>query len=110
MKILNAYQIVCNFCRKPLPLKDLQSHEGACERSKCSNELCGLVLANVPDTVKFIVAGEEKISCSKKCKKVTKFSMMMRRNSESEVLRAFESMLRKKSGKKVATSSNFQAN
>ena len=107
MKILNAYQIVCNFCRKPFPLKDLQSHEGACERSKCSNELCGLVLANVPDTVKFMVAGEEKVSCSKKCKKVTKFSIMMKRNSEAEVLRAFESMLRKKSGKKVSASSNF---
>ena len=110
MKILNSYQIICNFCRKPFPLKDLQAHEGACERSKCSNELCGLALANVPETVKFMVAGDEKVACSKKCKKVTKFAMMLKRNSEAEVLRAFESMLRKKSGKKVAASSNFPAN
>jgi hypothetical protein len=109
MKILNTYQIICNFCRKPFPLKELNAHEGACERSKCSNELCGLVLSNVPDTIKFMVAGEEKVACSRKCKKVTKFSMMLKRNSEAEVLRAFESMLRKKSGKKVASSISFPA-
>jgi hypothetical protein len=50
--------------------------------------------------VKFYILGDEKVACSKKCKKVTKFSIMLRRSSEAEVLRAFENMLRKKSGKK----------
>ena len=101
LKILyNNYQIVCNFCRKPMLYKEIISHEGACERSKCSNELCGIALANVPDTVKFVFNGEEKVACSRKCKKVTKFSIMLKRNSEAEVLKAFELMLRKKSGKK----------
>ena len=40
--------------------------------------------------------GEEFVSCSKKCKKVTKFAYMLRQNNEQEILRAFESMLRKK--------------
>ena len=40
--------------------------------------------------------GEEFVSCSKKCKKVTKFAYMLRQNNEKEILRAFESMLRKK--------------
>jgi hypothetical protein len=100
LKILGTYQITCNFCRKPYPIKDIKAHEGACERSKCSNELCGISLENLPDTVKFYIYGDEKVACSKKCKKVTKFSIMLRRNSEAEVLRAFETMLRKKSGKK----------
>jgi hypothetical protein len=101
MKILNKYQLVCNFCRKPYPIKDIVGHEGACERSKCSNELCGISLENLPDTYKFYVpGGDEKVACSKKCKKVTKFSILLRRNSEADVLRAFEGMLRKKSGKK----------
>ena len=45
--------------------------------------------------------GEEFVSCSKKCKKVTKFAYMLRQNNEQEVLRAFESMLRKKIKKQV---------
>lgn len=101
MKILLSYQVNCNFCRKPFPIKEIKTHETACERSKCSNELCGLQLENVPGTVKFYVGGEEKIACSKKCKKVTKFAFMLRKTSEADVLRAFESMLRKKSGKKA---------
>lgn len=40
--------------------------------------------------------GEAFVSCSKKCKKVTKFAYMLRQNNEQEILRAFESMLRKK--------------
>ena len=44
--------------------------------------------------------GEEFVSCSKKCKKVTKFAYMLRQKNEQEILRAFESMLRKKAIKK----------
>lgn len=50
----------------------------------------------MPDIVKFTINGEEKITCSKKCKKVAKFSYMLKKNNENEVLKAFESMLRKK--------------
>lgn len=47
--------------------------------------------------------GEEFVSCSKKCKKVTKFAYMLRQNNEQEILRAFESMLRKKARKNSQT-------
>ena len=40
--------------------------------------------------------GEEFVACSKKCKKVTKFAYMLKQQKEQEVLRAFETMLRKK--------------
>ncbi len=50
----------------------------------------------MPDTIKFKINGEEKVTCSKKCKKVAKFQYMLKKNNETEVLRAFESMLRKK--------------
>ena len=45
--------------------------------------------------------GEEFVSCSKKCKKVTKFAYMLKQNNDQEILRAFESMLRKKLKKSV---------
>lgn len=70
----------------------------------CSNELCGLsllendqklliddydesidqVLARNPETnrVKFTIMGEEFVSCSKKCKKVTKFAYMLQQKNE----------------------------
>jgi hypothetical protein len=51
--------------------------------------------------VKFLIGQDEKVACSKKCKKVTKFAYMLKRTSEAEVLRAFELMLRKKSTKKI---------
>ena len=51
------------------------------------------------EKIKFTIMGEEFVSCSKKCKKVTKFAYMLRQNNEQEILRAFESMLRKKARK-----------
>ena len=53
-------------------------------------------LENMPDIVRFVINGEEKVTCSKKCKKVAKFAYMLKKNNENEVLKAFESMLRKK--------------
>ena len=66
----------------------------------CSNELCGLSLIDdqlvlddldedveavlarnldlTSNRVKFSIMGEEFVSCSKKCKKVTKFAYMLR--------------------------------
>lgn len=57
----------------------------------------------MPDIVKFVIAGEEKVACSKKCKKVSKFAFMLKRTSEADVLRAFELMIRKKASKKNKT-------
>lgn len=55
----------------------------------------------MPDAMRFVVNGEEKLTCSKKCKKVAKFACMLKKNNnETEVLRAFETMLRKKIAKK----------
>lgn len=54
----------------------------------------------MPGIVKYVIAGDEKVACSKKCKKVSKFAYMLRRTSEADVLRAFEFMLRKKASKK----------
>lgn len=47
--------------------------------------------------------GEQCIACSKKCKKVTKFAYILRRNAEEEILNAFESLLRKKQKKNSLT-------
>ena len=52
--------------------------------------------------IKFTIMGEEFVSCSKKCKKVTKFAYMLKQHNEQEILRAFESMLRKKLKKSTA--------
>jgi len=43
----------------------------------------------LPDTVKFKIkiTGEEKVACSKKCKKVTKFGYILKRTNESEILK-----------------------
>lgn len=63
--------------------------------------------------IKFTIMGEEFVSCSKKCKKVTKFAYMLKQHNEQEILRAFESMLRKKLKKSVSatiTSSKMQPN
>jgi hypothetical protein len=43
---------------------------------------------------------QEKFACSKKCKKVAKFGFILKMGSESEALKAFESMMRKKMNKK----------
>jgi hypothetical protein len=58
-------------------------------------------LEGMPDIIKFTINGEEKVTCSKKCKKVAKFQFMLKKNNETEVLRAFESMLRKKIAKNI---------
>jgi len=43
---------------------------------------------------------EEKVACSKKCKKVAKFGFVLKLGSESEALRAFEKMMRTKMTKR----------
>jgi len=81
-------------------IDDLIAHEINCQRKKCNNELCGVELNN-PDAqvqgfIKFHINGNEMIACSKKCKKVAKFSYMLKKNNENDILKTFESMLRKK--------------
>jgi hypothetical protein len=43
---------------------------------------------------------EEKVACSKKCKKVAKFGFVLKLGSENESLREFEKMMRKKMAKR----------
>lgn len=41
------------------------------------------------------------IACSKKCKKVAKFAFLLKKNSENQILKTFESMLRKRMQKNL---------
>jgi hypothetical protein len=82
-----------------------------CKNSVCANELCGANLELIPseNLVKFKVPTEfsgeqEKIACSKKCKKVAKFGFILKNGSENEAMKAFEGMLKKKMNKKQETS------
>ena len=54
----------------------------------------GFNLDNKP--VKFSLNGNNVMTCSKKCKKVAKFSYLLKQNNENQILKTFESMLRKK--------------
>ena len=100
MKILLNYQILCTFCNNPFKLQDVGIHESGCLKVKCSNELCGVSLESLANPIKFTVNGETMVACSKKCKKVSKFGQILRRNSETEVLKAFEAMMMKKISKR----------
>ena len=41
------------------------------------------------------------MTCSKKCKKVAKFAYMLKKNNENDILKTFETMLRKKMQKNL---------
>ena len=76
-------------------------HQINCQRKKCNNELCGIELKTQnreakSAIIKFQINGNEMLACSKKCKKVAKFAYMLKKNNENEILKTFESMLRKK--------------
>lgn len=45
------------------------------------------------------------MACSKKCKKVTKFSYLLKQSSDQNILKTFESMLRKKIQKNLEQAS-----
>lgn len=60
------------------------NHEKSCSKLKCENELCGISLEGMPDIQKFSINGYEKATCSKKCKKVAKFSYILKRKLEPE--------------------------
>lgn len=51
--------------------------------------------------VKFYINGIEMLACSKKCKKIAKFAYILKKNNENEILKTFESMLRKKMQKNL---------
>ena len=44
--MLNTYKINCITCNKPFSLRTLVQHEIMCMQSVCSNELCGVSLAD----------------------------------------------------------------
>jgi hypothetical protein len=114
MKIYSKYEITCNICCKSFPIGEVLAHEINCQRKKCNNELCGVELKGAFSTqiqiagsgtqtqiVKFQINGNEMMACSKKCKKVAKFSYMLKKNNENDILKTFESMLRKKMQKNL---------
>ena len=41
------------------------------------------------------------IACSKKCKKVAKFAYLLKKNNENQILKTFETMLRKRMSKNL---------
>ena len=109
IKIYSKYQITCNICCKSFPIGEVLTHEVNCQRKKCNNELCGQELkgafGNNENIVKFQINGNEMMACSKKCKKVAKFAYMLKKNNENEILKTFESMLRKKMQKNLEQAS-----
>lgn len=84
---------------------DLDAHESTCLKTKCGNELCQKIIEDRNSCVVFQLEGEQKFACSKKCKKVAKFSILLQKHTEHEVLKGFETMLRKKQYKKNAENS-----
>ena len=76
-KILLKYEIACYQCKKPFLLKDLSDHEGKCSQPKCENDLCTQIIADKAAAIKFTINGGDKFACSKKCKKVAKFSYIL---------------------------------
>jgi hypothetical protein len=114
LKIYYQYEITCNVCCKAFPIAEIISHEVNCQRKKCNNELCGIELKpqpsaseakKPPQIVKFSINGNEMLACSKKCKKVAKFAYMLKKNNENEILKTFETMLRKKMQKNIEQAS-----
>lgn len=81
-------------------MKDIITHETYhCLNTLCANELCGLPLESIPteNQIRFtVISGlnneieEEKIACSKKCKKVARFAFSLKHGTENESLKAFE--------------------
>jgi hypothetical protein len=98
MRLLNQYRIKCSRCQKSINYADLNQHETRCRQLSCSNELCSVKFSeNTFDArIKFNFNGEDLVACSKKCQKVTKFSILLLANDESQILTAFETMLKKK--------------
>ena len=75
-------------------MRDIVAHETLyCRNTTCANELCRAPLEALPmeSLVKFMVpkigdlhGEEERIACSKKCKKVARFGMVLKKGSENE--------------------------
>ena len=86
-------------CGQPFPICEVLTHQANCSRKKCNNELCGIELKD--KVIKFNINGNDMQACSKKCKKVAKFAYMLKKNNETDILKTFESMLRKKMQKNL---------
>jgi hypothetical protein len=87
---------------------EILTHETLrCKNTVCANELCGTSLDMIPpeNLIKFIIPldegrEQERVACSKKCKKVARFGYILKNGSENESLKAFEEMLKKKMNRK----------
>ena len=82
--MLSLYTVSCNFCQRAYNLTELPSHEVTCLRLKCSNELCALPLDLITDPIIFTFREDEFVACSKKCKKVSRFGMILKQKNETE--------------------------
>lgn len=58
--------------------------------------MCGAKFDHSAKVLSFKISDELYVACSKKCKKVTKFSHMIGTSNESQILTAFETIIRKK--------------
>jgi hypothetical protein len=81
LKMLDDFVIKCLTCSRGFNYKDILTHETVCLQSGCANELCNAKFVDAQARIKFVVAGVEYNACSKKCKKVAKFGLMLGHSS-----------------------------
>lgn len=65
-------------------------------QSGCANELCNAKFGEAQTRLKFEVSGVEYTACSKKCKKVTKFGLMLRQSSEADIFEVLQRNLERR--------------
>jgi hypothetical protein len=101
----------CSRCHRSVSYAEINHHEIRCKQLSCSNELCSVKFNEntLSERIKFNFNGEDLVACSKKCQKVTKFSILIQTNDENKVLMAFEAMLKKKISKNGTTRTEMVA-
>ena len=67
LKLLNEYQILCQFCKRPFEMREVINHENLqCKNTLCANELCGVPLEHLPEEslVKFTMTRMDALGSS----------------------------------------------
>ena len=75
---------------------DLVDHESKCQTKKCNNELCNAELSQTDRIQRFYIDGNLMMACSNKCKEVASFACLLKKNNESQILKAFQEMMTRK--------------
>jgi len=78
LKMLSKFKMSCGSCLRIFDLEMLKVHEQTCSQSVCANELC----LSKDAKIKFVFEANEYFACSKKCQKVTKFGLVLRKNDD----------------------------